>query len=114
MHIDPIPNRMYYAEDDTYGSPTSWGFVNSKYVLAFGNKAERDAYVEDSLNLTCRVIDSKRAYELMPVFSGLRQFILIMDGVRYDVVEEYLATSVLYSRYVTAVERVRPEDDYAF
>lgn len=38
---------MHYATYDRYGSQTSYGFDNSKVVVAFRTKALRDKYVKD-------------------------------------------------------------------
>jgi hypothetical protein len=38
---------MFYATYDRYGSQTSYGFDNSKVVVAFRTKDLRDKYVKD-------------------------------------------------------------------
>lgn len=46
----------YYAADNSYGSSTSHGFANTWFVVVFDNKESRDAWVEQSNNLTRKAI----------------------------------------------------------
>ena len=97
-----FPNRLYYAKDNTYGSATSWGFENTWYIKAFPTPKERDEHVKNSVNITCRAVSSRRAYEIMHKERKECSYLLFVDGKRIWVQE--------YSSYGRLIERELFED----
>jgi hypothetical protein len=47
---------MFYAADNVYSTPTSVGFANTWQVLAFQDRATRDAWVRNDEGLAARAI----------------------------------------------------------
>lgn len=65
-----MSKKTYYAAENYYGSPSSDGFSNTWYVMAFGSKVARDEWVYGRDTLSARVI--KRA-EVMKYAPGWDQ-----------------------------------------
>jgi hypothetical protein len=55
-----MPKR-FFAKFSAHGSVTSHGFVNDTIVLVFNSKKNRNDFVKNSNNLSCRPIKASEA-----------------------------------------------------
>lgn len=51
--------KRFYSAESYHGSESSHGFSNDTIVYVWGSKKARDAYVENSRNLSCQAIERK-------------------------------------------------------
>lgn len=48
--------KRYFAAQSEHGSATSYGFSNDTTVFVFNGKKNRDKFIEESSNLSCKAI----------------------------------------------------------
>ena len=53
--------KRFFSAESSHGSKNSYGFSNDTVVLAFDSQRARDAYVENSQNLSCVSIRARDA-----------------------------------------------------
>ena len=97
---------MYFAAENSYGSPSSTGFSNTWEVLAFDSKLNRDNWVDSRKTLSARAIARKDIHKYVDAprpFSGEFRGILDEFPYNFDPPEGFIGTvDVLDNNYFTA------------
>ncbi len=53
--------KRYFAAESAHGNESSHGFSNDTIVRVFSSRTARDAYVEESRNVSCHAIAARLA-----------------------------------------------------